>query len=611
MRKMFLLFGILALVGMLFVACSEQQDPTSPEEAAFGKSAPADCELGDEPVIIRGLIGELFDGKKDVKAATEMFTNIERKVCKGNFEGATNTAYDFYVMTYGQLPDKLGSDTPYEDAAELVSMIFAFASNGTAPGIPPAALEPTGGVGVVMPGANDTIWTNNDEAAFVADAGSFEGTDPVVVVLQRLPDPTGFGSPIPGYQAFPEAYDFSASVQLAEGGPGAEFWMCVPDEVPVPFEDLVIGHDLGDGESEVLPRLVEAYPGQVIDCTNAAYQVSVPILGAAGTPGWLMLAGTILEPVVKRILDVQPLSAMYFAGKGLGGRGGSLSPFSPVDGTAFTLDFGINGQGMLTIDEVAVCGQSDSAASCSSPEFPAGTEVWIDAIPNDGFVFDSWTGCETTDGPSCRVTMDADKTVSVTFSTVGPPTTYLLSLAIASGNGQVTSDPTGISCREPFVTGDVCEASFSAGTAVVLSASPDDLYYYGTWTIDGAPSETATCSRGNCAVTMNQAHDVTVSFATDPPDVTLELIVEDGSVVKYGVDVFGADLTCDSSTCNVPLKDGDSVVLEVVSPLGTNTPVWSGVTCGEGGDYPQLQPTCSFTISGNQTVNFDTFPFIG
>jgi hypothetical protein len=240
-------------------------------------------------------------------------------------------AYDFYVMTYGQLPDKLAGDE--SDAASLVSMVFAFAADPSGPGapvIPPEALLPTGGVGVLMPETPDTIWTNNAEAAFVVDAGSFLGDDPVTVVLQRLADPIypDIGSPIFGSQAFPEAYDFSANAELSGF---AEFWMCVVEPLPddVNFFDLVIGHDLGDGESELLyPPLYQDFDGHVIDCSSAAFQ---PVLvGSAGAPGWLQLAGTILEPVVNRILDVKPLHAMYFKGTGLGGRGGSLSPFAPV-----------------------------------------------------------------------------------------------------------------------------------------------------------------------------------------------------------------------------------------------------------------------------------------
>ena len=50
MKKMFLLFGMLAMVGILFVACSDQQDLTSPEEAAFKKvgNACVGTPLGDQ-----------------------------------------------------------------------------------------------------------------------------------------------------------------------------------------------------------------------------------------------------------------------------------------------------------------------------------------------------------------------------------------------------------------------------------------------------------------------------------------------------------------------------------------------------------------------------------
>ncbi len=214
-------------------------------------------------------------------------------------------------------------------AIALVERVFAFALGTPETPLPPEAFEPDGGVGVVTPGVPDTIWTNNDEAAFVALPGSFVGDAPVTVVLRRLtdPNPNVPGYPIPGYQAYPEAYDFSANFPL-DGT--AEVWMCVVfEDLPVPFENLVIGHN-DDGTGVLLtPPLYEDFDGQVIDCTGADYQPVV--VGSAGTPAWLQFAGTIVEPVVRRILDVKPLHAMYFAGKGLGGRTGSFSPFAPVD----------------------------------------------------------------------------------------------------------------------------------------------------------------------------------------------------------------------------------------------------------------------------------------
>ena len=152
MRKMFLLFGMLATVGFLFVACTDEQ-ATGPDEAAFGKKA-VNCDLEEQTQLaadIRTGIGTLFNGKKNAKAATEMFNNVERKVCKGLLADATNTAYDFYVMTFRQLPDKLSGDEVA--AAALVDMVFAFAAGLTEPGstIPPEAMLPTGGLGVFDP----------------------------------------------------------------------------------------------------------------------------------------------------------------------------------------------------------------------------------------------------------------------------------------------------------------------------------------------------------------------------------------------------------------------------------------------------------------------------
>ena len=205
-------------------------------------------------------------------------------------------------------------------------------------GLPPAAFLPEGGFGTVTPGVPDTIWTNNDEAAFVANSGSFSGDGPVTVVLTRLadPEPGTLGVPIPpNFQAYPEAYDISANAFLVGE---AEFWMCVLDDaLPYPgkFDELVIGHDLGNGESELLPRLVEEYPGEVLDCSTAGSWSGPPAppggLVISALPAWLQYAGRVLEPVASQLLDVEPLNAMYFAGKGLGGRGGSLSPFAPVD----------------------------------------------------------------------------------------------------------------------------------------------------------------------------------------------------------------------------------------------------------------------------------------
>jgi hypothetical protein len=529
MRR-FVTAGFLALFVALFTGCSDQETQ-SPTEPQFGKEKPADCDLsGTLAGEIRTDIDDLFNDKQKDKAAFEIFNNIERKVCKGQYSDATKMAYDFYVMTYGQLPDKLNGDE--SDAAALVSKVFAFAADPTGPGapvIPPEALLPTGGVGIVVPGTPDTIWTNNDEAAFVVDEESFLGDAPVTVVLRRLtdPDPNVPGYPIPGYQAFPEAYDFTASSQL-DGF--AEFWMCVvTDALPVPFESLVIGHDLGDGESELLaPPLYEEYPGQVIDCTGASYQPV--IVGSAGTPGWLQLAGLILEPVVNRILDVKPLNAMYFAGKGLGGRGGSLSPFAPVLGTEFDVSCDVSGGlGTVSLDGgPALCGAGASididsgfpsiGTFVGSESYPAGSEISVAAIPGTGYELTSLDGCDGGVTDPCIVTVAGNRSLTATFALT--PGNYDLTPSGGPADGTILvyyTDPYG---APPVTPDQMCvygpdslgcsPISVPAGTTVRLVAQPGLGSTFDGW------SEACEFATGNeCWLAMYEGKAATASFSED------------------------------------------------------------------------------------------------
>ena len=76
----------------------------------------------------------------------------------------------------------------------------------------------------------------------------------------------------------------------------------------------------------MLPPLRD-YVGGYVVCDEAAPQ-SPGV--ATNAPLWLQLAGRVLQPLADRLLGVDELNAMYFGGKGLGGRGTSFSEFAPV-----------------------------------------------------------------------------------------------------------------------------------------------------------------------------------------------------------------------------------------------------------------------------------------
>ncbi len=92
----------------------------------------------------------------------------------------------------------------------------------------------------------------------------------------------------------------------------------------------MIGH-VHEGSVELL---VPAFPNPeddgYIDCSGVSpYFGSVDI---AASPKWFNFAQRFVQPVAK-ILQPKPLNAMYFAGRGLGGRTTSLSLDAPVDPT--------------------------------------------------------------------------------------------------------------------------------------------------------------------------------------------------------------------------------------------------------------------------------------
>ncbi|MEI6205690.1 MAG: FG-GAP-like repeat-containing protein [Desulfuromonadales bacterium] len=94
------------------------------------------------------------------------------------------------------------------------------------------------------------------------------------------------------------------------------------------------------------------------------------------------------------------------------------------------------------------------------------------------------------------------------WSTTSPPSTYVLTAAKSgSGSGTVTSNPTGISC------GSTCSSSFTSGTSVTLTASPDSGSTFAGWS--GACSGTGTCN-----VTMSAAKSVTATFTLSPQTTT-------------------------------------------------------------------------------------------
>jgi hypothetical protein len=134
-------------------------------------------------------------------------------------------------------------------------------------------------------------------------------------------------------------------------------------------------------------------------------------------------------------------------------------------------------------------------AACSYL-FPGGTALTLIAGADATSAFQTWTGCNSTSGVNCLISVSGDITPTVQF---GLKATLNVNKT-GNGTGTVTSAPQGINC------GTTCSYAYNPGAVVTLTASPDDNNVFQGWT--GCP-----LSSGNtCTITMTADAAVSAQF---------------------------------------------------------------------------------------------------
>jgi hypothetical protein len=172
--------------------------------------------------------------------------------------------------------------------------------------------------------------------------------------------------------------------------------------------------------------------------------------------------------------------------------------YSTVGDDEFTLTVARDGTGtgFVISDPLGIfCG-----SNCSETFFQ-GTLVTLSATPTRGSTFSGWIGCPLPNGNECFNTVDADRTITATFTS---GTQFTLNV-IRNGTGtcSVVSDPTGITC------GIDCSEDFIEGTLVTLTANPDATSRFSGWT--GCP-----LPNGNeCLNTVDSDRTITARFTDE------------------------------------------------------------------------------------------------
>jgi uncharacterized repeat protein (TIGR02543 family) len=230
------------------------------------------------------------------------------------------------------------------------------------------------------------------------------------------------------------------------------------------------------------------------------------------------------------------------------------------------------GQGTVTSAPAGIACPGDCAES-----FAPGTQVTLTAAPAAGSTFGGWGGACAGTAVTCTVTVSAATAVTATFGEVPPPT--LTVVVSGTGQGTVTSTPSGIQCP-----GD-CAESFAAGTSVTLVATPAAGSVFTGWS-GGVCSGT-----GVCALPLAASVSLTAVFSPEPPPRLSVGLLGNGTGT---VTSSPAGINCPGD-CAESFSAGTTVTLSAAPAAGSTFAGWAGACSGTGG--------CTVTVAGAQSVS--------
>ncbi len=230
-------------------------------------------------------------------------------------------------------------------------------------------------------------------------------------------------------------------------------------------------------------RTILSGTGQTLsDVVTGSYTVTAPIITVGSTTYTPMFAGQSVNVTT----GGTTVRVVY-----------TTAAPPPVPVFALTISKAGTGQGSVASSPAGInCGSTCSA------NFASGTSVTLTATPSSGSQFAGWGGdCSGTS--TCTVSVNAAKNVTATFDQ-NPVTTLRVNVVKAgTGQGLVSSSPSGINC------GSTCTTTFASGASVTLTAAPSSGSQFAGWSGDCSGTTT-------CMLSVISAKNVTATFNTTP-----------------------------------------------------------------------------------------------
>lgn len=219
-------------------------------------------------------------------------------------------------------------------------------------------------------------------------------------------------------------------------------------------------------------------------------------------------------------------------------------------------------------------------------------------IATHGFV--RWVGCDASEGRTCQVSMNSDKTVTAEFEQ--KEAKALQVNVLGRPTGQVRTADLGIDCNNTVTLDDdrvewqTCAAGYRAGEAVTLTAQ-SVVATVVKWSDNCQPN---TLDAWRCDVVMSEDQTVSAEF--------IEASVLTTSVMGLGqiqstTGNLGRKPDCQSDCLYYPT--GQTIVLQAVPDPRYRFEQWTGACSG-------TQPTCQMTLTTDRNVGaiFSIIPMV-
>jgi hypothetical protein len=231
-----------------------------------------------------------------------------------------------------------------------------------------------------------------------------------------------------------------------------------------------------------------------------------------------------------------------------------------------------------------------SGTTSFTRSYNSGTSVTLTAPAKSGInTFQSWTGCTSSSGATCTVTMSAAETVTANYTA---PPAYTLSVASTNPASGVAIGVTPADNNSAGNGTTSFTRSYYSGTTVTLTApatSGSDTFQ--SWTgCSSASAVTCTVSvTGNTTVTANYAapttYAVTVASTNPASGVAITVTPADNNSASNG-----------STSFTRTYNSGTAVTLTAPATSGGNAfSSWTGCSSTTG-------EVCNVTVSANTTV---------